>query len=98
MPSQPYYLDTKAWVIVRAAEISKTIDSSEKQRRYEEAEGLLRAAMDSYKADDKEAKAESLYHLGYIAKLQGADDKAKELFLKALEIDPEYRRAKDALK
>lgn len=97
-PNNPYYLDTKAWILVMIAEQSEVLAPSQRKKRYDEAEQLLNKCLKSLTTDDNMAKAEAYFHLGYIEKLRGRDDKAREFFLKALEFNPQYDKAKKELK
>ena len=91
-----YYLDTKAWILVRMAELLEGLTPSQRQKNYDEAERLINQALELSPEDDKELKADLFYHLGYIEKLRGRQDKARELFQKALESDPQHKKAKAA--
>jgi tetratricopeptide (TPR) repeat protein len=97
-PIDPHYLDTKAWVLIKTAELSKDMPSVKRQLILTESEQLLDRAMASYSAEDSAAKAVTYYHQGYKEKLEGRTDKARELFLNALRLDPKYEKAKNELK
>ena len=96
-PNDPYYLDTKAWILVNMAEQSEDFTPSQKQNKYDEAEKLLKQCLNYCTEDDKLLKVETLFHLGYIEKLRGRDVKAREFFLKVLELDPQHEKAKKEL-
>jgi len=93
-PANPYYLDTKGWVLIKTVELSKDLTSDQRKQLLNEAQQFLNQAMISFSAEDTAAKAKNFYHLGYWEKLQGRKDKARELFLKALQLDPSYENAK----
>ncbi len=90
----PYFLDTKAWVLVLAAD---RFAEGEKHAAYEDAEGLLREALEHGYDGNRKAEAETVFHLGYIQQLRGRYDDARNLFLRALRLDPQYEPAKKAL-
>jgi len=93
----PYYIDTKAWILVKIAELSETFTDTQKQGYYNSAEGLFNQAVNSYGQTDKDARAETLYHLGYIEMLRGDRSAARSLFLQAIALNPQYEEAKTAL-
>lgn len=93
-PANPNYLDTKAWILIRTAELSKDVPPSQRQKMFADSEALLNQAIAFYSEKDTEAKAETFYHMGHKEKLQGRMDKARELFLKALQLDPGHEKAK----
>jgi tetratricopeptide (TPR) repeat protein len=97
-PTEPHFLDTKAWILIRISELSKGRTFSQKQSDYGKAEALLTQSLTALPADDKGAKAETLFHLGYLEKLRGGkDDRARQLFVRALQLNPQHERAKQAL-
>jgi tetratricopeptide (TPR) repeat protein len=94
-PDSPYYLDTKAWILILIAERSTDVSSVESDLR--NAEKLLKRALDLLPEEEKKAKAETLFHLGYIQKLRGDQERARKLFMEALDLDPAYLGAKAEL-
>lgn len=94
-PDSPYYLDTKAWILILIAERSTDVLSVESNLL--NAEKLLNHALDLLSDEEKKAKAETLFHLGYIHKLRGEQESARKLFIRALDLNPEYLDAKAEL-
>lgn len=97
-PNNPYYLDTKAWVLIRMGELSEGLSQNQKEDKLSSAEELLKKSLDLLPPEATDARAETKFHLGYIEMLRGRKEKAQGLFLEALEINPEYEKAKEAMK
>jgi tetratricopeptide (TPR) repeat protein len=97
-PDNPYFADTKAWVLTREAEITEKAGAQKKDKIYEIAENLISSSLTRYSNEDKKAKAESLYHLGYLARLRGDEKKARQHFVDALQLDPTHTKSQAALK
>jgi tetratricopeptide (TPR) repeat protein len=97
-PNDPNYLDTKAWVWIRSSELSKNLSNDQREDKLRRAEQLLKKALDSMPQDASNAKAEVVFHLGYVERLRGNNEAAQIRFLEALDLNPEYQNAKEALK
>jgi tetratricopeptide (TPR) repeat protein len=95
--SNPNYMDTKAWVMVRKAEQSVDLSLIEKQKIYDTAEQLISRSLPLLPDGNKKSKSEFWFHLGHIEKLRGRADKALEAFRKAYEFNPENEQAKKEL-
>jgi len=96
-PANVYYLDTKAWVIIRKTERNADLPLKEKLSKYMEAEKLLNECLKSLPRDDMNAKADILFHLGYLEKLRGDEAKAQDYFIECLKLDPEHSGAEKEL-
>ena len=63
----------------------------------EEAREMLERAVAALGDDDPESQAEVLYHLGVVHARMERFDEARQLFTRALELDPDLAEAKEAL-
>lgn len=89
-----YWLDTKAWILLVEIKSSKALTVKQKEYILVSAEELLNRALSGLTEQHIEARPEILFHYGYLEKLRGQYSKAKEYFLEALELNPEYEQAK----
>jgi tetratricopeptide (TPR) repeat protein len=94
----PYYLDTKAWVIIKRTERNADLSKEQKLSNYMEAEKLLNECLKSLPSDSTNARADVLFHLGYLEKLRGNETRAQEYFLECLKLNPEHSGARKELK
>lgn len=81
-----------AWVLIRQQEqISEIPD----EKVLVEAERLLNAALSNLSAEeDRWARTETFFHLGYLEKRRGHSEAAGEFFVQALELSPDFEPAK----
>jgi tetratricopeptide (TPR) repeat protein len=96
-PSDPYMLDTKAWVLTVREITSGTNNPHERQLVFAQCERSLQSASTHLPADAVEARAELQYHLGVIENELGKKQLARQHYLAALEVNPNYAPAKQAL-
>jgi Tfp pilus assembly protein PilF len=90
----PYYLDTKAWLIIKETEdANDRLTLQQKHAKYDEAEKLLRESLESLPIDFTNTRADVLFHLGYLEKLRGNKAGAQEYFLECLKHNPEHSEA-----
>lgn len=76
----PYYLDTKAWVIIKRTERNADFSDEQKRLKYMEAENILNECLKSLPRDDIDAKKDVLSHMEYLEKLvEQLDQNAKVL-------------------
>ncbi|NPB03339.1 MAG: tetratricopeptide repeat protein [Thermotogae bacterium] len=61
-------------------------------RRYEEAERLLKKALDERPNDE-----ELLYNLGLVYEMRSKEEEASEIYRRIIELHPEGKRREDAL-
>ena len=96
-PNNPNYFDTKAWILMRSSEVSTTLSNEQREDKLRQAEDLLDKALNSLPQDDTNRRADVIYHLGYVERLHGRNEAARSRFLEALELNPEYQNAKEAI-
>ncbi len=95
IPDEPHMLDTKAWVLLMQAEAQqneKTANST-----LLTVEKLLSKSLKLLSTKDTQAKAEVYFHLGYLEQMRDKPSLAKQAYIKALELNPQYSEAKAEL-
>jgi tetratricopeptide (TPR) repeat protein len=95
-PDQPFALDTKAAILIRAAE--KTQSASDREPFLREADDLLGRAFKALPVNDRKALSQYHEHKGRLAALQSDHDAAQASFRRALELDPSNVQARKQLR
>lgn len=84
-PGNPTYMDTRAWVLFRAGDISGARD-------------MIEAAIETAESRGEALDKEYYDHLGDILMESGEPGKARDAWEKALELDPDNKDIKKKLK
>lgn len=95
-PNYAYALDTKATILIRAAEKSEL--GSVRTPLLQEADDLLERAIEGLPKGDMPARAELYVHKGRLAVLRGDDTSAQDSFHRALEFDSTNAEARKHLR
>lgn len=85
IPQEPSFMDTKAYVLIRAAASS---NGGAKARQLAQAQDLLEQALKKFPHQDRQSRATSLAHLAAIAKARNDSGRATEYAMQALDLDP----------
>ena len=91
---RPEVADTLGWILTKSAEASLKTPRNAVLR---EAKGLFEAALTKLPQDEAGARAEALYHLAYLERLQGGTGRARALVVEAIHLKPSYAEAQQLL-
>jgi TolA-binding protein len=95
-PDNPYFLDTKAYVLI--ARSRSPTDQDRRSALLSDAEALLKLALEKYAEDDRTARSETTGHLALMSSLAGRREDAIRNARRALELNPANEEARRLLR
>jgi len=95
-PDNPYFLDTKAYVLI--ARSRHLTDQDRRLAVLSDAEALLKSALEKYAENDRTARSETTGHLALVSSLAGRREDAIRAARSALELNPANEEARRLLR